>query len=42
MFGEKIPWSGMVANTAIIHSGNSQINASGTRIRCSATVRSFC
>src|SRR5882762_6399835 len=39
MPGLKMPLSGMVENTTIIHSGNSQISASGVRKRCSKTLR---
>ena len=39
MPGLKMPLSGIVENTTIIHSGNSQISASGVRKRCSAMLR---
>ena len=39
MPGLKMPLSGMVENTTIIHSGNSQTSASGARTACSAMLR---
>ncbi len=39
MSGLKMPLSGIVEKTTIIHSGNSQISASGVSAACSAILR---